>query len=120
SPPILYELGLIPALRWKLEQIENKYNLNTVILGEENEVIIKKEYSIFVYRIVSELIQNTIKHAKASKIVLRIKHLDGKYIFELEDDGVGIDKAKKNKNKISGFGLMSIRERLESFNGQFQ
>lgn len=120
SPPILYELGLIPALRWKLEQIENKYNLNTVILGEENEVIIKKEYSIFVYRIVSELIQNTIKHAKASKIVLRIKQIDEKYIFELEDDGVGIDKAKKNKNKISGFGLMSIRERLESFNGQFQ
>lgn len=119
SPPILYELGLIAALKWKLDQVEQKHKVQTKIYGENTELNIVKEYNIFIYRIFSELLQNIIKHAQADKITLRISRTDGKYRFELEDNGVGIDREKKVNNKISGFGLMSIKERLESFNGHF-
>ena len=118
SPPILHELGLISALKWKLDQVEQKYQLQTSIYGENLNLKIGKDHNIIVYRILNELIQNIIKHASASKIILRIKKVNKKYRFELQDDGIGIDKNKKNK--ISGFGLMSIKERLESFNGHLQ
>ncbi len=117
SPPILYELGLISALKWRLDQVEQKHNMHTIIYGENIELQIKKEYTILFYRIFSELIQNIVKHAKASKIILRINQIENKYRFVLEDNGIGIDR--ENRNKISGFGLMSIKERLESLNGHF-
>ncbi len=117
SPPILYELGLISALKWKLDQVEQKYKMPTFIYGENTELKIEKDYNIFIYRIFSELIQNIIKHAKASKIILRIEQVENKYRFVLEDNGIGINS--ENKNKISGFGLMSIKEKLESINGHF-
>ena len=120
SPPILYELGLIPALKWKLDQVEQKYNLKAIIYGDSLDIKIDKDYSIFVYRIVSELIQNIIKHAKATQFILRIKKINKSYRFEVEDNGIGIDYEKRNMNKISGFGLMSIREKMESFNGHFR
>ncbi len=119
SPPILYELGLIPALKWKFDQVEQKYNLKTKIFGENTKLKIVKEYNIIIYRIISELIQNIIKHAKASKIILRIEQTENKYRFLLEDNGIGINSENRYKNKISGFGLMSIKERLESLNGHF-
>ena len=119
SPPILYEFGLISALKWKLDQVEQKYKMHPVIYGDDIKLKIKKEYIIFIYRIINELIQNIIKHAKASKIMLRIEQVKNKYRFILEDDGIGIDRENRNKNKINGFGLMSIKERLESLNGHF-
>lgn len=119
SPPILYELGLIPAMKWKLDQVEKKNKLHTVIFGENINLKIKKDDIIFIYRIFSELIQNIIKHANASKIILRILQIENRYRFEIEDNGIGLDRETRNKHKISGFGLMSIKERLESFDGHF-
>ncbi|MEZ5106051.1 MAG: response regulator [Draconibacterium sp.] len=120
SPPILYELGLIAALKWKLDQIEKKNNISTFIYGEKTELKIKKEFVIFIYRIVAELLQNVLKHANASSITITISQTGKKYRFIVEDDGVGIKKDKSNINyKMGGFGLLSIKERLESLNGHF-
>lgn len=121
SPPILYELGLIAAIKWKLDQIHQKHNIITTVVGENTELRIKKESNIFLYRIVVELIQNVLKHASARSIKFIISQKGNSYFFILEDDGVGVDNDKLNsKNKMGGFGLLSIRERLEGLNGHFQ
>lgn len=73
SPPILYELGLIPAFKWKLEQIEEKHGIKTILTGEDQKIDIQKEFNIFLYRIVSELLVNTIKHANANIIEISIR-----------------------------------------------
>ena len=120
SPPVLYEFGLIAALRWKLDQVERKYNIHTIIYDYVKDLKIEKKYIIFVYRIFNELIQNIIKHAMASNIILHVKESANIYTFELEDDGIGIDYETRSRNILNGFGLMSVRERIESFNGHFQ
>lgn len=121
SPPILYELGLIAAIKWKLDQIQQKHKIKTIVTGENIDLKIKKESNIFMYRIVVELVQNVLKHAKAKTIKFIISQKGNSYIFVIEDDGVGASNEKlSNKNKMGGFGLLSIRERLESLNGHFQ
>ena len=118
SPPILYELGLIPTFKWKLEQIEQKHQLKTRLIGEEVSLNVKKEVAIFIYRIVSELIQNVLKHANASELTIEIEHTPEKYYISVNDNGKGFETIDgKSTTKPDGFGLMSIKERLESFNG---
>ena len=121
SPPILYELGLIPTFKWKLEQIEQKHPLKTLLIGEDVSLNIKKDIAIFIYRIVSELIQNVIKHANANELTIEIEHTPKKYYISVKDDGKGFEIIDgKSATKADGFGLMSIKERLESFNGQLE
>lgn len=121
SPPILYELGLIPAFKWKLEQIKEKHRINTFIIGVDQKLEIQKEFKIFLYRMVSELLTNIIKHAKASKIEVEIRKGNDFYSIIVRDNGVGFDsKPSKKATTKGGFGLLSIVERVESIKGTFE
>jgi signal transduction histidine kinase len=118
SPPILYELGLIPAIKWKLEQIENRYGIATTIKGTNDPLEIDADIRILLYRIVSELIANVIKHANADLIKIEINK-DQKYLYiSVVDNGQGFKYTAETKsNEQGGFGLFSIRERLDSIQG---
>ncbi len=121
SPPILYELGLMSAFQWKLQQVEEKQGIETVIIGADQKIDIQKESNIFIYRIVSELIANVIKHAQATKIELEIHKGKKFYYISLRDNGVGFKNENKSKDLTKGgFGLLSITERLDSIKGQFK
>jgi signal transduction histidine kinase len=121
SPPILYELGLMATFKWKLEQVQKKHGISTILSGEKQKIEIQKEFNIFLYRIVSELITNVIKHANASLIELNIQKGKKYYYITVKDDGVGLKTQfdKKNMTK-GGFGLLSIAERLDSIKGHFK
>lgn len=121
SPPILYELGLVPAFKWKLEEIEEKHGLNTVLVGENQIIDIRKEYNIFLYRIVTELLNNVIKHSKADLVEMEVKKEKKYYYITVNDNGIGFKKQSKKKNNLnSGFGLLSITERLDGIKGRLE
>ncbi len=118
SPPVLYELGLVPAFKWKLDQIEEKFKVKTVMDIECEEINIRKEFKILVYRIVAELLNNVIKHASADLIGLQVKKTKEFYYITVFDNGVGFIKKRGNMVSMQGgFGLMSITERLENIKG---
>lgn len=120
SPPILYELGLVPAIKWKLEQFEKEHGLKTHLKTEPLDKELKKQYNIFLYRIIGELLTNINKHAHASEVTVKLFLKNEIYYITVEDDGVGIDKKKIKTSSVNGgFGLLSISERIESINGVF-
>lgn len=121
SPPILYELGLIPAFKWKLEQIEEKHNIKTCLVGENLKIGIRKEFNIFLYRIVTELLNNALKHAHANLIEVEVKKDKKYYYISIRDNGVGFKRQITKKATMDGgFGLMSITERLDSIKGHLE
>jgi len=121
SPPILYELGLLPAIKWKLEQISKKAPTQTEFVNHADQIVLDPEVSILVFRIVSELLINVLKHAEASKINLSIKSLKNNYYISVVDNGKGFDTKQVNEfNQRGSYGLFSIVERMESINGKFK
>jgi len=118
SPPVLYEFGLIPAIKWKLEQVSTKMGIKTQFSGDQILLTLDSTVKIVVYRIICELLANIIKHADASLIKIEIEKNPENYCISVIDNGVGF-----KENNVSGptnkrgFGLFSIYERLEAIKG---
>lgn len=118
SPPILHESGLVQAVIWKLNQIKAKHNITTNFKSTEKFLLINHDAKVLLYRSICELLANTIKHANASLIEIGITQIDKEIYITTVDNGQGfINKPLCDFNKLNGFGLFSINERLESIDG---
>ncbi|CAM1350601.1 sensor histidine kinase [Tenacibaculum halocynthiae] len=74
---------------------------------------IDEKGKINIHRILQEVIQNCIKHAKANTIKLKIVQEGGNMNIKIEDNGVGFDSEKENK----GIGLKNINSRIKKLKG---
>lgn len=121
SPPILFELGLKAALDWLAEQFTINHNLSIDISAPDDEIRLKDEMKIVLFKSVNELLNNIAKHAKADNVQIKI-NLNSEYIkIEVNDDGVGFESAGQGNLSGNdwGFGLFSIKERLTYLGGSF-
>ena len=117
SPPILYELGLLEALKWKLDDFEKKHGIKSRLICPAEITKFNEEINLVMFRSITELLNNVVKHADASKVELEIIEDPEKTVFTLSDDGIGfdqdlshIDHAKRQK-----YGLFSIKERMKEY-----
>ena len=78
--------------------------------------LIANHLQIEVYKIIQELVTNTLKHARATTIDLQINHFEDKLNILFEDNGIGFDSQKK---KI-GIGFKNIKERLHTISGSME
>jgi PAS domain S-box-containing protein len=120
-PPVLLELGLAPAVKWLGEQMKDRYNL-TVILDDEhcNSSMDERTRSV-LFRALRELLINVAKHAKVYRAYVRIRRHARDITVAVEDAGVGFDpKVIHEPNYNYGFGLFSIRGRLDSIGGKMK
>ena len=125
SPPILYQLGIIEALYWLLENIENKHNIECKINHDIDELQLDDVKSILLYRSIQELINNILKYAKATLIVINLSTNKDGLEIEIKDNGVGFDITKLNnfytrRENGSGFGLFTVKERIRNIDGNFK
>ncbi len=118
SPQILETYGLIPALEAFINQINisrhMKFDLNFDILNRFD-----LKYEMSVYRAVTELINNTLKHAEASVTEIKILKKNNLLIIQYSDNGIGFDINKKTKEN-SGLGLKNIINRITSLGGKIK
>ncbi|MEX0811097.1 MAG: histidine kinase [Chitinophagales bacterium] len=107
------------GLKLSLKKIEHNINslgkLNLYLDCYFEEEIISYILKNNIYRIVQELITNTIKHASAKNIDLHIWHENNKLKISYSDDGVGISNIKDTLN--NGQGMSNIKERVEMLSG---
>lgn len=119
SPTLLYEVGLEAALETLGEDMFFKHKIKFVISVSGKDNKLPKDTNILLFQMVRELFVNIVKHAKASRVSVKIRRGIKKYQIVVEDDGVGFNMDKKKDFRgFSGVGLFSIRERLTSIGGQ--
>lgn len=116
SPPILYELGLVPALKWLAEQYTRQHKLAITVKEGRHIPSIEPDIRGILYRSVRELFLNTIKHAQANRAELEIESDNGNVLLTLSDNGRGFDP--NTVGHASEFGLFSIRERMTYLGGK--
>ena len=73
---------------------------------------------VILYRVVCELINNTLRHAGASKVTIDIQLEEGVLYLEYTDNGIGFDV--QNMTRHDGMGLNNMRYRLQSGNGDIE
>jgi PAS domain S-box-containing protein len=112
--PSLGDLGLTDALRDLAENIHitKKLHLN-LDLDEEVDVLLDENQKVMLFRISQEILNNTIKHAQATTVDVRLEHVDNYVELMIKDDGKGFDITKVKK----GSGLKNIQNRVYLANG---
>ncbi|MBN1805382.1 MAG: PAS domain S-box protein [Sedimentisphaerales bacterium] len=119
SYPILYELGFeVAVAEWLNGQIRDKHNIETEFQDDGQLKPLDDDIRALLFRNVRELLFNVVKHAKAKKIKVSVSKVEGDICVVVEDDGVGFEPSEVVSH--SGFGIFSIRERLEQLAGYFE
>jgi signal transduction histidine kinase len=116
-PTVLDDLGWIPAIRFLAEGVAKRASLSvtikTAVTGR-----LPGPVEIALYRVVQEALTNATKHAKASRVWIRIGRQNRMLRCSIEDDGKGFDvQAAQSDRKRRGLGLTGMRERLNAIGG---
>ncbi len=115
-PGVLSKLGLRDALEDLFESVNDIEGVNTNLKINCRKERLPENTEIMIYRVVQELVNNTIKHAKASEITFEINRTQEYIRIVYSDNGIGFDKTKVIKGK--GLGLNGIRSRIDFLNGK--
>jgi len=114
-PNTLERKGLLEAIREFINQVSLKQSLN-IQLYVVKEIQVPKEKEIHIFRMIQEIVHNTIKHAHAGNLQIGFSEEEGHILFLAKDDGRGFDKEKALAGS-HGLGLRSLESRCEILNG---
>ncbi len=116
-PEALVKFGLDTALKDFCNDINQSGALRVTYqsIGLENETI-EQTTAITIYRIVQELINNTMKHAAAKTAIVQVTKTDGSISITVEDDGKGFDPVILKTGR--GIGWSNIQSRVEYLKGK--
>lgn len=119
TPKMIHEYGLNTALKEFCDTIRKTQKIQIDFKFDSQQLEIKKEHEINIFRIVTELIHNTLKHAEARKIsisILRIK--EGNIELSYTDNGKGFNLDEILNLKDKSGGIQHIYTRVASMDGQ--
>ena len=113
-PPILEKFGLFAALEELMEEFSTTKKL--VITYDINyDVVLNKKQELHLFRIIQELLNNSIKHGKATRAFVEIKEEYETLQLNYTDNGIGFEV--KQALRQSGLGLNNIKSRLAMLDG---
>ena len=119
-PLTIDDLGLVMTMKGYINQFRTQYGMDCdchITLCEQD---VPESMKIVVYRILQEALTNAGKHSRAQKVAVRLEKDEDFIKLDIKDDGDGFDPAHPNvKDPLSGYGLKSMRERVEICNGEF-
>ena len=116
-PPVLDKFGLKVALEELFEEF-TKSNQIEIKSNIEELSFLNSTVELHIFRILQELINNSIRHGKAKLLDIKlVKVNETGFELNYNDDGIGFDSEKISKN--SGIGLQNIESRVAILNGIF-
>jgi CheY-like chemotaxis protein/two-component sensor histidine kinase len=122
SPPILYDSGLPAALDWLASHMRQRHDLGVAVDVDPDCEPLDEQMRVFLFHAVRELLDNVIEHAQTDHATVTVRKDEHEQIsVEVADRGVGCDPTHLfGVGSGDGFGLFSIRERLELLGGRIE
>ena len=115
------QIGLVEAIRFDLDSIQRTGLLKVDLAVDGKEYKLEDQRSIFIYRMFQEMMNNILKHSKATQVNIAVNYsIDNKFVLKVEDNGVGFDLEKKRTqaSSSSGIGLKSMTNRASLIGAQ--
>jgi PAS domain S-box-containing protein len=121
SPPILHDEGLNAGFEWLVRRWAKTQGLSVKLETEEIGVL-PDDLTILLFQSVRELLFNVVKHSQTRLASIAMRRIDGSLRVSVSDQGIGFDpKTTSSPGEAGrGFGLFSVRERLELFGGRME
>lgn len=114
TPPLIESCTLNEILEGMLDQIDT-HTTSIFQLGH-SQTNVSTSFKLNIVRIIQEVINNTLKHAKASRISLIIRTTDNFLSIIYQDDGIGFMK----KGSSDGLGQKNMAMRIDLLNGSYK
>ena len=115
-PGILDDLGLAAAIEWQAEEFQKRTAIECQVALSPEAVTLNREQATTMFRIFQETLTNVIRHARATKVEVRLEEENGNIVLEVNDNGRGITQAELGDPKA--FGLIGMRERVKYIHGE--
>ncbi len=121
SPPILYDAGLAAALEWMGRWMKDKHGLEVSVKADRRIEPESEDVRVLLFQATRELLFNVVKHAQVKKARVHMSRTNRRQVrITVEDKGAGFDPAQSRGGDVlhGGFGLFSIRGRLDLVGGK--
>lgn len=119
SPRILDNAGLLPALRWLAEQVSSQGDTKVEIKVNGREHRLPAELEPILFRIAQEALSNSVRHSRASLVVVALDFLSSDFRVTIEDNGCGFCPPKALEDYVSQgkLGLARIEQQVRLLGG---
>lgn len=116
----ILKIGIVEAIKFELDKIAKTNLFKTSFNFTGQDLHMSEGNEILVFRIIQEILNNTIKHSKAKNIHAEIIYRGNSIFFIFTDDGVGFDvkEAMQRPSSSRGIGLTSMVNRTKLIGGQ--
>lgn len=115
-PPALQKLGLWEALKELFANIDSSKKVKTSIQGIPKEMRLSSETELAVFRVMQELVTNSLRHSDADSLKVEIRKNDQTLHLQYSDNGQGMDAGTMK----SGLGFLNMRSRIDAVNGKIE
>lgn len=115
-PSILTDLGIVSAIEWQVGEFRKMTGTTITMKTDIGDFSPDNKLSITLFRILQESLTNITRHARATRVSVRLKLSGSKLTMAIRDNGIGIEEEKLESS--SSFGLMAMRERARTVGGK--
>ncbi|MBC7845403.1 MAG: type IV pili methyl-accepting chemotaxis transducer N-terminal domain-containing protein [Flavobacterium sp.] len=120
-PPELSDHGINSALAKLAQELSKLTGKNILFYNKSNfDQRLDSLIEVNIYRLTQEAINNAIKYADSTHIIVQLSHSNNILSITIDDNGKGFDiaQAEKKRNSESGMGLLFMKERIQYINGR--
>lgn len=119
SSPIIYELELSASIPWLVEKFSDKHHIPVAFTTAGDMTKISEQIRLTVFRSCRELLNNVVRHARASKISVTLIRDRDRLFLKVEDNGSGfsVNEWKRKVLHEDSFGLFNVREQILELGG---
>jgi len=117
-PPILEKFGLKDAIEELADSFSNSKKITINYNLDYPKSYLKPEKELHLFRIIQELINNSLRHGKAKNSSVHFSLENNKLLFNYSDDGIGFNL--KDINHKKGLGMQNIQSRVSLLQGNYK
>jgi PAS domain S-box-containing protein len=117
SPPMLYIMGLVDAVKWLSGRFGEKFGYEISIETTGDVRRLDEDLEVLLFQAVKELLTNVRRHAAADKVSASLHYGADQVVLTIADNGKGFDPSTVSRGDTDQVGLLNIRERLAYLKG---
>ncbi len=120
-PPVLDDLGLVPAMQWYAERFRERTGIDLTLDVSGASERFPQAIEVALYRVFQEALTNVARHADASHVGVALQSDGATIALDIRDDGRGFDAQVLHDRPPAdrGIGVVGMRERVATYGGDF-